>query len=162
MEYIYICPRCGATYGRQEITHKDCSDCGAETVYSGFTDEQWYAKPPAERKGYIEEIKAGYVPPAPKAAPADGPTMFCQHCGEKILKDAVICPHCGCATGKTNKEDEPSIGLNLVGFLFPLVGLILYCVFLSDTPKKANAIGKWALIGFCVGLFCSGILALAV
>lgn len=26
----------------------------------------------------------------------EGNTKFCQHCGQTIAKDAVICPHCGC------------------------------------------------------------------
>ena len=25
--------------------------------------------------------------------------MFCSKCGQQILDEAVICPHCGCATG---------------------------------------------------------------
>lgn len=51
-----------------------------------------------------------------------------------------------------NEADTPSTGLNLISFFFPLVGLILFCVFMDSKPVKAHAIGKWALIGFCVGI----------
>jgi uncharacterized protein (DUF983 family) len=132
----------------------------ALNICSGFTDEQWYAKSAAERKRFVEELNPSHADPEPEMNINDGPTMYCSHCGEKILKEAVICPHCGCATGNTNETDEPSGGLNCLSFLFPIVGLILYCVFQSSTPKKAAAIGKWALIGFCVGLLFSVLLAI--
>lgn len=34
-------------------------------------------------------------------------TKFCKHCGQKIDKDAVICPHCGCQIEEIkNKSGE--------------------------------------------------------
>lgn len=78
---------------------------------------------------------------------------YCAHCGKEIDSEAVICPHCGCATGKLlAEEDVPSTGLNILAFLLPLVGLILYLVDKDKTPNKAAQIGKWTLIGFLVGL----------
>ncbi len=32
--------------------------------------------------------------------------MFCQKCGNKIEDEAIICPHCGCATGNITETDE--------------------------------------------------------
>lgn len=52
-------------------------------------------------------------------------------------------------------DDTPSTGLNVLSFLFPLVGLILYLVFLDKTPIKARSIGKSALIGFIIGVVLS-------
>ena len=49
----------------------------------------------------------------------------------------------------------PSTALNVLGFLFPIVGLILFLVYNEKAPTKAKAIGKWALIGFVVGLVCN-------
>jgi len=49
-----------------------------------------------------------------------------------------------------NKSDDPSTGLNILALLFPLIGLVLYIVFNDSSPNKAHAIGKWALIGFCI------------
>lgn len=57
MEYIYFCPKCGATYGQEKNNYvKVCSDCYVETVYSGYTDEEWYKKPYAERVRMAADI----------------------------------------------------------------------------------------------------------
>jgi len=55
--------------------------------------------------------------------------VFCQHCGSKMKKEAVICPNCGCGN-KLNKQEElevssSSIVLSYVlAFLFPIGGII--------------------------------------
>lgn len=78
---------------------------------------------------------------------------YCTHCGAQLLDEAVFCPKCGCAASRKNLEpDVPSTGLNVLAFLFPIVGLILYLVNNDKSPLKAKAIGKWALIGFVSGL----------
>ena len=59
------------------------------------------------------------------------------------------------AYGVAQQEDKPSAGLNILAFLFPLVGLILYLCFQKTTPVRAKAIGKWALDGFAVGVALS-------
>ena len=80
--------------------------------------------------------------------------MFCSKCGKEIMEEAVICPNCGCpVVGKTisnSVEDIPNGGLNVLGFLIPLAGLIMYCTMVGKTPKKANQIGLFSLIGFVV------------
>ena len=82
---------------------------------------------------------------------------YCSHCGKEIFDEAVICPNCGCAVGVSDlksitRKDTPSAGLNILSFFIPIVGLILYLVLKDEEPKKANAVGKWALIGVGVGL----------
>lgn len=74
---------------------------------------------------------------------------YCTHCGGELADEAVICPNCGSAVPQaaTEKNDKRSVGLNIVGFLFPLIGLILYLCLKKDTPIRAKSIGKWALIG---------------
>lgn len=74
---------------------------------------------------------------------------YCTHCGGELADEAVICPNCGSAVpqAETEKNDKRSVGLNIVGFLFPLIGLILYLCLKKDTPIRAKSIGKWALIG---------------
>ena len=71
--------------------------------------------------------------------------------------EAVVCPNCGCAVQApvNQQEDKPSTGLNILAFLFPLVGLILFLCFQKTTPVRAKAIGKWALDGFVVGVALS-------
>jgi hypothetical protein len=75
-----------------------------------------------------------------------------------MLDEAVVCTKCGCAAAPNAtsiEPDEPSTGLNIISLLLPIVGLILYLVYHDKTPKKANAIGKFALIGFGIGLVFS-------
>lgn len=68
------------------------------------------------------------------------------------------------ATGASapNEIDTPSTGLNILSFFFPLVGLILFCVFMDSKPNKAHAVGKWALTGFLVGIGLSVLLYLLI
>ena len=76
---------------------------------------------------------------------------YCSYCGKQIMDQAVVCPNCGCAQGgKGYIEHRPSTGLNIVGFLWPLIGLILYLVYEGKAPNKAKAIGKWSLWGLIV------------
>lgn len=82
---------------------------------------------------------------------------YCSQCGKELVDEAVVCPNCGCAVQApvNPQEDKPSTGLNILAFLFPLVGLILFLCFQKTTPVRAKAIGKWALIGFIVGVALS-------
>ena len=48
--------------------------------------------------------------------------------------------------------DNPSTGLNIISFLIPLVGWIMYFSKREHTPNKAKACAKWAWIGF--GISC--------
>ena len=85
---------------------------------------------------------------------------YCSHCGKEILDEAVVCTGCGCSVSKGTSNtdlDIPNTGLNVVSFLLPIVGLILYIIFHEKAPSKASAIGKWALIGLIVGVVLQGI-----
>lgn len=82
---------------------------------------------------------------------------YCSKCGNEVDDEAVICPKCGCAIGDnkvaaTGKNDAPSFGFALLGFLIPIVGLILYLIWKNDTPLKAKSAGKGALIGVIVSV----------
>jgi hypothetical protein len=83
-----------------------------------------------------------------------GLMKFCSHCGAEIADEAVICVKCGCSTGNqmggVNPNDAPSGGFAVLGFLFPVVGLILFIVWNNSSPKKAKSCGKGALIGVIV------------
>ena len=71
----------------------------------------------------------------------------------------VVCPNCGCTVQEpiNQQEDKPSTGLNVLAFLFPLIGLIMYLSFKKTTPVRAKALEKWTLIGFIVGLVISAV-----
>lgn len=81
--------------------------------------------------------------------------MFCSNCGKEIPDEAVVCVHCGTQVKRiqvqTKDEAPASIGMKIVSFLIPLVGLIIYCVNISSAPNKAKECGIAAIIGFFVG-----------
>ena len=47
----------------------------------------------------------------------------------------------------SNPFDVPSTGLNIISFLIPLVGLIIYLIEKDKSPNKAISAGKSALWG---------------
>ena len=49
-------------------------------------------------------------------------------------------------------KDEKSVGLNILSFLFPIVGWVLYFVLKGETPIKAKSCGIWGLVGFGASL----------
>ena len=84
--------------------------------------------------------------------------MYCKNCGSQIDDNAVVCPNCGTPTDNYNAQQRPqanvqdskSTGFAVLGFFFPLVGLILYLVWKDTMPLKAHSCGKGALIGVIV------------
>ena len=92
--------------------------------------------------------------------------MYCKNCGNKIEENTRYCTRCGYDNNKINniynENDKASVGLNIVGFIWPLIGLILFICMNNNTPKKAKSIGKWSLIGFTVKiiiyLLCIGLI----
>ena len=86
--------------------------------------------------------------------------MFCSKCGKEVNEDAIVCVHCGCAIENkqalvSKSADAPNTGYAVLGFLIPIVGLILYLINKDTAPLKAKSAGKGALIGFCVSLVFS-------
>lgn len=80
--------------------------------------------------------------------------MFCNACGSEIVNQAEICPNCGVLLAQRTGTgvDQPSTLVNLVACCFPIVGLILYFVWRDDKPLSAKSVGKWALVGFGIGV----------
>ncbi len=80
--------------------------------------------------------------------------MYCTSCGKEIANDSKYCIHCGTVnpvfqTGarQYDPNDKSSFGFAVLGFFFPIVGLILYLVFNDRTPLRAKSVGKGALAG---------------
>ncbi len=79
--------------------------------------------------------------------------MFCKHCGKEIPENAAACPYCGTKTAQAgNPGDGKSAGYAVLGFFFPIVGLILYLVWKDNYPLRAKSAGKGALIGVIVSV----------
>lgn len=77
--------------------------------------------------------------------------MYCKHCGKEIPNGAAICPHCGCWTEEAKKRepttaDKTNTGFTVLGALFPVIGLILYLIWMEDFPLRAKSAAKGAII----------------
>lgn len=62
MDYIYLCPKCGLVYGNSKNEPNICIQCKIETIYSGYTEKDWYDNPHDKR----EDIKAVLIAKARK------------------------------------------------------------------------------------------------
>lgn len=76
--------------------------------------------------------------------------MYCHQCGKEV-GDASFCPYCGtnlkvAETQVPNyqqpvqyarNDDAPNAGFAILSFFIPVVGLVLFCVWNKDYPKKA-------------------------
>ena len=87
--------------------------------------------------------------------------MYCRHCGKQIEEDARFCPYCGSAQQEERQapppqqryvdpNDAPSGGFAVLGFFFPVVGLILFLVWQDTMPQRAKSCGKGALTAVIV------------
>ena len=93
----------------------------------------------------------------------------CTGCGFELPNKVAFCPQCGKSVNSNNsghagvtRNDKPSIGLNILSFLFPLIGLILYFALRASDPQKARSAGKYALFGFIAGIALGVIIAALV
>ena len=70
-----------------------------------------------------------------------------------IDDEAVICPHCG-VEQRTRPvvNDDGSILWALLGFLIPLIGIILWIVWYDSKPKSSKMAGMGALVSIIVGI----------
>lgn len=91
---------------------------------------------------------------------------YCNHCGEKVNQGQEFCFNCGAnlsqqqsqQPGQFNQQpniqsqDTGNAGWGVLGFCFPLVGLILYIVWNKDRPRDAKSAGMGALISVIVSV----------
>lgn len=96
--------------------------------------------------------------------------VYCKNCGAQMDDNASFCPKCGSEQRAANPyqnqrprppvdpNDSDSIGWAILGFLVPLVGLILFLVWSSTRPKSAKMAGIGALIGVIFSIVFSIVL----
>lgn len=94
---------------------------------------------------------------------------YCFNCGNELRDEAVVCPHCGCATEKYNnnkKTDDNSISaLAIVGlvlsFLIPIAGLVCSIIAFKNAGVQGNGSSRtFALVGIIISSVVLGILLL--
>lgn len=82
--------------------------------------------------------------------------MYCKTCGKEINENAVVCPHCGCATEnepiqRTAQQSRMGVGI-LLGLLLGLIGLIIGLVmFKAKTVERTTFMKGWT-IGFVIAI----------
>ena len=80
---------------------------------------------------------------------------YCSNCGNKVDSEAYVCPKCGVLLKNnqvSSSNDTGSIGYGILGFFFPLVGLILYLCWKNESPMNAKVAGKGALISVIINV----------
>ena len=95
---------------------------------------------------------------------------YCSKCGAQMDDNASFCPKCGSEQKPSNPYQAPrprppadpndtgSVGWAILGFLVPLVGLILFLVWMNTRPKS----GKMAGIGALVNVIASVVFSLII
>lgn len=86
--------------------------------------------------------------------------MFCRNCGKEVNDNAVVCVHCGAATGVpipnettnvTLGKDEPETALIVLSFLFTIIGIILAVInYNNGKPNCGKTYLLWAFMPLIV------------
>lgn len=87
---------------------------------------------------------------------------YCKNCGLNVSDETKYCPNCGNYLDESRPEnsrpdssyskDKGSFGWGVLGFFFPLVGLILFLVWRTELPLRAKSVGKGALISAIISI----------
>ena len=128
-----FCPKCGA-----EVTSDDrfCRNCGAQIAQDAA--ESAPAEPFAQT-----DAQGDQQAQQPCAQPGATPDPFGSGCNagspQGFNYDQYKQDH--------GENEQASAGWGVLGFFFPVVGLILYLVWYDNHRKRAKVAGKGALIG---------------
>ena len=84
---------------------------------------------------------------------------ICSSCGTKVSDENNSCTNCGSTnlaptpvTEAVTPGDKGSILWGILGFLIPIVGLILYFAWKDTRPGDARMAGKGLLIAIIVSV----------
>ena len=104
-----------------------CNKCGASMAPAAEIPPQPYQQQPYPQQPYPPQ----QVPPQP-------------YPGQPYQQQPYYTP--------PPVEDVPNTGMNVLSFFIPLVGFIMYATTHQQTPVKAKAMLKMAIIGLCVSV----------
>lgn len=92
--------------------------------------------------------------------------MFCKGCGKEVGEYENFCVHCGTKLtdnpyamlehadvhihNEGNSGDTQSNGLNMLGFIVPLAGLVYCLMNRKKYPNRCKSIVRWSLAGWAV------------
>lgn len=76
---------------------------------------------------------------------------YCPYCGAKLKPQAFVCLKCGCYVGSKDSNEviingNAYIFFGILGFMIPIVGLLIYLLLGKSKPKTAKYAGYGALI----------------
>ncbi len=78
---------------------------------------------------------------------------YCPDCGEKLNEDQDVCLNCGknltLIKKNVDTNESGTIIYGILGFIMPVLGLILYLALKNTKPKSSKAAGIGALS--CLG-----------
>ncbi len=79
---------------------------------------------------------------------------YCANCGTEVKPDQDVCLECGHRLkeqpSRNVRVEGDTLGWAVLGFFFPLVGLILYLVWKEERPRASLSAGKGALWGVII------------
>lgn len=129
-----FCPKCGA-----EITSDDrfCRNCGAQIAQDAA--ESAPAEPFAQTDAQGDQPQTQQPGAQPGATPDPFGSGYNAGSPQGFNYDQYKQDH--------GENEDASKGWGVLGFFFPVVGLILYLVWYDNHRKRAKVAGKGALIG---------------
>ena len=83
---------------------------------------------------------------------------YCKKCGQPLEDDYKVCPFCGTSVkeeyhqnrSSRQTQDQNELLWGVLGFFFPIVGLVLFLLWQEQRPLSAKNAGIGALIGFAL------------
>ena len=90
--------------------------------------------------------------------------MFCKNCGEYIRENSLYCKRCKSlllfsrrknldkelSDEYYSEKDRNSIGADVISFIMPLIGIILFFIYKDTLPRKSRSIAESLILGCIV------------
>jgi len=84
--------------------------------------------------------------------------MYCKKCGTLLDDKVQFCTNCGSSQSEGTKApaaEGSTFGFALLGFFFPLIGLIIFFVYENKKPCRAKSSLKGAIAGIITSVVIS-------